>query len=227
MSIWNPWRGCKKCSDGCMYCYIHKGDLKRGINTNDIIKTKDFYKPIEKKKNGDYKMKSGFVNMCFQSDFLLEDMIKTRSDCDFFFLTKRIDRFEKCMPLDIGDGYNNLIVGCTVENQKNIDYKLPIFKHLPIKHKYIILQPLLEEVNIEDYLDGIELVVVGGESDKNARVLDYNWVLSIREQCIKHDVEFSFRQCGSHFLKDGKMYNLQVRDLCKQARLANIDYHKK
>ena len=131
------------------------------------------------------------------------------------------------MPLDTGDGYNDLIVGCTVENQKNIDYKLPIFKHLPIKHKYIILQPLLEEVNIEDYLDGIEFVVVGGESDKNARVLNYDWVLSIREQCIKHNVEFSFRQCGSHFLKDGKMYNLQVRDLCKQARLANIDYHKR
>ena len=41
MAMWNPWRGCKKCSEGCMHCYIHKGDAKRGINTNDIVKTKD------------------------------------------------------------------------------------------------------------------------------------------------------------------------------------------
>ena len=56
MSMWNPWRGCKKYSEGCLHCYIHKGDLKRHINTQDITKTKDFYKPIEKLKNGQYKM---------------------------------------------------------------------------------------------------------------------------------------------------------------------------
>lgn len=37
--------------------YIHKGDAKRGIDTNEIVKTKRFYAPIEKKKNGEYKMK--------------------------------------------------------------------------------------------------------------------------------------------------------------------------
>ena len=50
MSFWNPWRGCKRCSEGYLHCYIHKGDLKRGINTNDIVKTKDFYKPVERLK---------------------------------------------------------------------------------------------------------------------------------------------------------------------------------
>lgn len=27
MAMWNAWRGCKKCSDGCLHCYIHKGDF--------------------------------------------------------------------------------------------------------------------------------------------------------------------------------------------------------
>ena len=53
--MWNPWRGCKKCSDGCKFCYIHKGDYKRKVDTSKIVKTKDFYKPIEKLKNGTYK----------------------------------------------------------------------------------------------------------------------------------------------------------------------------
>jgi len=44
MAMWNPWRGCRKCSDGCLHCYIHKGDAKRGVNTSEIVKTKDFYK---------------------------------------------------------------------------------------------------------------------------------------------------------------------------------------
>ena len=47
MAMWNPWRGCRKCSEGCLHCYIHKGDAKLGINTHDIVKTKDFYKPIK------------------------------------------------------------------------------------------------------------------------------------------------------------------------------------
>ncbi len=48
MAMWNPWRGCRKCSDGCLLCYIHKGDAKRGINTNDIVKTKDLISQARK-----------------------------------------------------------------------------------------------------------------------------------------------------------------------------------
>ena len=236
MAIWNPWRGCIKCSEGCLHCYIHKGDYKRGINTSEIVKTEDFYKPIEKLKNGNYKMKSGLVYLCFQSDFLIKEadkwrsecfrMIKERQDCKFLFLTKRIERFKEIIPDDWNDGYDNVIVCCTVENQKNADYKLSIFKDLPIKHKCITMQPLLEKVNIEKYLDDIELVLVGGEQDYNARVLDYDWVLDIRKQCIKHNVNFEFRQCGTYTIKDGKTYKIETYNLTKQARLANINYKK-
>lgn len=233
MATWNPWRGCKKCSDGCLHCYIHKGDFKRNVNTNDIVQTKDFEKPIQKLKNGNYKMKAGLVYVCFSTDFLIEEadiwrndcwkMIKERQDCTFLFLTKRIDRFMKCIPQDWNDGYDNVIVGCTIENQKNADYKLSIFKELPIKHKCITAQPLIGIIDMEKYLDDIELVVVGGESDINARPLDYSWVLDIREQCIRKNVNFEFRQCGTYTIKDGKRYKIQTKDLTKQAKLANIN----
>ena len=126
-----------------------------------------------------------------------------RSDCTFLFLTKRIERFAQCIPEDWADGYENVIVCCTIENQRNADKKLSVFQALPIKHKCITAQPLIERVNLEPYLDGVELVVVGGESDRDARPLDYDWVLDIREQCIRKQVNFEFRQCGTHFIKDG------------------------
>lgn len=43
---------------------------------------------------------------------------------------------------------------------------------------------------------------------------------------MKNNVNFNFRQCGTHFIKDGKMYKLAVRDLMSQARKAGIDYYK-
>lgn len=234
MGVWNPWRGCRKCSDGCLHCYIHKGDAKRNINTNDIVKTKDFYKPIERLKNGNYKMKPGLIYLGFSTDFLIEEadawreecwaMIRQRQDCTFLFLTKRIERFLQCIPGDWNDGYENVVVCCTVENQKNADRKLSVFQTLPIRHKCITAQPLIERIHIEQYLDDVELVVVGGESDMFARPLDYDWVLDIREQCIRKNVSFSFRQCGTHFIKDGKRYKLQKKDLCSQARKAGIDF---
>ncbi|MBP3658538.1 MAG: DUF5131 family protein, partial [Oscillospiraceae bacterium] len=130
----------------------------------------------------------------------------------------------QCAPADWGSGYENVVVCCTIENQRNADKKLSVFRSLPIKHKCITAQPLIERVDLESYLDGVELVVVGGESDREARPLDYSWVLDIRAQCIRNQVNFEFRQCGTHFIKDGRAYTLQTRDLCRQARLAGINY---
>lgn len=238
MAVWNPWRGCHKYSEGCKFCYIHKGDAKRGVDTNKIVKTNSFYEPIKKYQRGEnkgkYKMKAGeIVYLCFSSDFLIEDgdewrdecwkMIKERSDLHFIFLTKRIERFIDCIPADWENGYDNVTVGCTIENQKNADYRLTIFDTLPIKHKNIICQPLIEKIDMSTHLKNIELVIVGGESDYYARPLDYNWVLSIRNQCLHNNVKFEFRQCGSNFIKDGKRYRINKNHLISLARKANIN----
>lgn len=235
--MWNPWRGCKKCSDGCLHCYIHKGDAKRGVDTREILRTKDFDKPAVRLKNGNYKMKAGTVYTCFSTDFLIEEadpwrsecweMMKARPDCTFLFLTKRIERFMDCIPPDWGDGYENVVVGCTVENQRNADQRLSLFRSLPIKHKCITAQPLLGPICMEPYLEDVELVVVGGESDRYARPLDYDWVLDIREQCVRKNVSFTFRQCGTHFIKNGRRYTLPTKHLSSQARKAGIDYRSK
>ena len=52
------------------------------------------------------------------------------------------------MPSDWGDGYDNVLIGCTVENQQMADFRLPIFKSLPIKHKSIIFQVWINIIHI-------------------------------------------------------------------------------
>lgn len=234
MAMWNPWRGCHRHSEGCRFCYIHKGDEKRGVDTNNIVKTENFYAPIEKKKNGEYKMRSGTVYLCFQSDFLIAEaddwrkecwkMMRERSDCHFIFLTKRIERFDFCKPSDWEDGYDNVTVGVSCENQQTVDERLTVLSALPIKNKNIILQPLIEKVDIEPYLNDTKLVIVGGEYGTNSRPMNYDWVLEIRKQCVNANVSFEFRQCSTHFLKDGKEYTLAYNQLGKQAKAAGIDF---
>jgi len=235
---WNPWHGCTKISPGCKYCYVYRQDEMYGnISCSSICKkTQAFDAPIKKKRDGTYKIPSGkVVFTCFTSDFLLSDadewrddcwkMIKERSDLWFYFFTKRIDRLESVLPEDWGDGYENVIIGCTVENQDRADYRLPIFKKLPIKHKSIIVAPMLERIDISRYLDDtIEEVSVGGESGVEARPCDYDWVLFLREQCVEKDVAFRFHQTGAYFIKDGRMYRVKREYQLVQAHKAGIDY---
>lgn len=232
MAVWNPWRGCHRYSEGCKHCFIHKGDIKRGIDTNEIVLSPKFNAPVAVNKKGEYTMKSEqLVFVCFSSDFLIEEadewrkecwkMIKERSDLHFLFLTKRIERFEQCAPDDWGDGYDNVTIGCTVENQEIADRRLEIFTRLPVKHRNIVIQPMLGAVNIEKYLDFTEYVVVGGEYDKDARVFDYNWVLDVYDQCVRHNVGFELRQCGTNFLYNGKLCRLNYPMLFSRAKELN------
>ena len=175
---WNPWHGCTKISPGCKYCYVYRQDEMYGseVSSSECRKTGNFYLPMKRKRDKSWKIESGkLVFTCFTSDFLLKDadewrpecwrMMKQRSDLWFFFFTKRIDRFMECVPDDWCDGYDNVIVGCTVENQEMADYRLPIFLSLPIKHKSIIASPLITAMDLTPYLnDTIEEVSVGGES---------------------------------------------------------------
>ncbi|HSK69998.1 MAG TPA: DUF5131 family protein [Candidatus Limnocylindria bacterium] len=234
MANWEPWRGCRRVSEGCRHCYIHKGDAKRGVDTGAVVRTERFHAPVERKKDGAYRMKPGqTVFVCFASDFLIEDadawrpecwaMMAARPDLHFLFLTKRIARLAECLPPDWGAGYDNVTVGCTVEDQAAADARLPVFLGLPIRHRNIVCQPMLGPMDISKYLDGAELVVAGGESDREARPLDYAWVLDLRAQCLERGAGFQFRQCGSRFLKDGKEYRLGPAQMSAQARKAGID----
>jgi protein gp37 len=52
-------------------------------------------------------------------------------------------------------------------------------------------------------LRGIHWVIAGGESGRGFRPLNLDWVRSIRDQCVRHDVPFFFKQVGGATPKAG------------------------
>ena len=232
---WNPWHGCHKVSAGCAHCYVYRMDDRHGKDASIVQKTSSFHLPVSHARDGAYKILPGcFIWTCFTSDFLLEDadewrgeawrMMRERSDCEFLFITKRITRLEQCMPEDWGKGYPNVSICCTVENQAKADERLPVFRDLPIRHKMIVCEPLLEKIDLSAYLgDWVESVTVGGESGDEARICNYDWILEIRRQCIEANVPFRFKQTGANFVKDGKRYQIKRAIQHSQARKANIN----
>lgn len=239
MPVWNPWHGCEKISPGCQNCYVYRLDSKFGKDSGIIEKTLNFDLPIRKNQNGEYKLANTgkTIYTCMTSDFFLPkadewrkkawQMIKQRKDLHFAIITKRIDRFFVSLPDDWGEGYNNVTIICTCENQEQADKRLPIFLRMPIIHREIIQEPLLEQINIEPYLatGKIQMVTCGGESGQNARICDYDWVLNTRRQCVKYKVPFNFKQTGAKLKKDGKIYNIDRKLQLSQAKRASIDYY--
>ena len=233
--MWNLWHGCHRKSEGCLHCYVFRRDEPNGLDTNDIRRTASFRLPVQRDRKGEYKIPSGtLIWTCFTSDFFLEEadpwrmeawaMIRERSDLPFFMITKRPERIAACLPPDWGDGYPNVTICCTMENQRRADERLPIYQALPIVHKAIICEPLLEDIDFRGQLaDWCEELTVGGESGRDARVCDYDWVLHIRQQCLEAGVPFHFKQTGARFRKDGRLFEIDRKYQISQARRARID----
>lgn len=237
--MWNPWHGCHKISAGCKHCYVYREDAAFGTTTasSEVRRTRSFDMPLHLNRRKELKYPSGSeFALCFTSDFLIEEadgwrpeiweIIRRRSDCRFFFFTKRIERLAQCLPPDWGEGYDNVGIGCTVENQDRADFRLPIFLELPIRHRLIIVAPMLERIDLSGYLDPTKVseVSAGGESGKYARPLDYNWVLDLHRQCCEARMPFSFHQTGSYLLKDGRLHRIPREHQHSQAKKAGLNY---
>ena len=86
---------------------------------------------------------------------------------------------------------------------------------------------MLEKIDLSGFLgDWVDELSVGGESGKNARICDYDWVLSLREQALTAGVDFTFHQTGSNFIKDGLLYKIPRQIQLEQAKKAGIDCKK-
>lgn len=223
LKSWNLWHGCQKYSEGCENCYMYYLDEIRGVPERAAViqRTDDFNKPLKRNRQGQYKVPSGYclrVNMT--SDTFLEEadkwrvemwnMIRQRPDVRFYILTKRAPRIKEYLPEDWGDGWENVELNITCENQRVFDERWPIFEAIPAKHKGMNLAPLLGPIDITAALASgqIESVCLGGEGFGGHRPCRYEWIKQISDDCARYQVNFTFNATGAVFVMNGKTYHL-------------------
>lgn len=253
--IWNPWHGCRKASEGCAHCYMFTMDRWRGLDGSVVRRNKaGFRYPLARTRDGAPKVRAGeLIRVCMTSDFFVEeadawraeawDIMRQRPDVRFWLLTKRPERFATCLPDDWGDGWPNVMLNVSCENQRRADERIPVLLATPARHKGIMCAPLIGRVDIERYLAagdalcagrtseqdlavrgcGIEQVICGGENYEGARPCDFDWVRLLAAQCRAHDITFAFTETGSVFIKDGRTYRLpNHRVQSEQARKSGM-----
>lgn len=238
MIVWNPWHGCHKYSEGCANCYMYFLDGKRGVDTSVVTRTKGFGLPLSRRRDGTFKVASGEeVQVGLSTDFFVAEadqwrgaawrIIRQRPDVLFRLLTKRVARVRQCLPEDWGEGYENVMLSVSCENQRCADSRLPLLVDIPARHKGVMAAPLIGPIEMECFLSTgqIDEVFCDGERYEGARPCHYEWVRSLSEQSRKHNVPFSFFATGTVFVKDNKTYHIPDKRLqCAQAAMSGLSH---
>ncbi len=114
-------------------------------------------------------------------------------------LTKRSQRLVSLA--DQFDWPTNLWMGVSVESAR-YRFRINHLREVPAAVRFLSLEPLLGPL-ADLQLDGIHWVIVGGESGPRARAMDPAWVEGIRDQCVRAQVPFFFKQWGGRTPKAG------------------------
>ncbi|NUU96718.1 DUF5131 family protein [Marinitoga sp. 1138] len=203
-SSWNPVTGCTKESLGCQNCYAERlakrlknMGLKKYENGFKVtIHPKSLNEPLNwKKPQIIFVVSMGDLFHKDVPDDFIEKVFEVMNNAywhTFQVLTKRSERL-----LEISKKVkwtDNIWAGVTVEHEKYL-YRLDHLKKIPAKIKFVSMEPLLSDMPYIDF-DGIDWVVVGGESGPGARPIEPNWVRNIRNMCLEQDIHFFFKQWG-------------------------------
>lgn len=204
-ATWNPWHGCVKVSPGCKYCYMYREKHRYGQIPDNIVRSKTtFYDPLSWKK-------PRVIFTCSWSDWFLEESDEWRDEAweiirqtkhhIYQILSKRPERISENLPADWGEGYENVWLGTSIENQGYV-YRKDLLIRIPAKIRFISAEPLLGPINLGK-LDKVNWVITGGESGPSSRPMDLNWVRSIRSQCVKANIPYFHKQNGGNKRVDG------------------------
>lgn len=156
-------------------------------------------------------------------------LIKDTPHLDWLLLTKRPQNIAKMLPKETftgrawGDGWPNVWLGTTVENQEEAERRIPHLLAVPARIRFLSCEPLLGPVDLSDIrrwdissalqLDALagrkyhhddcgqwtrtsklDWVIAGSESGHGARECDLAWVRSLRDQCSAAKVAFFWKQ---------------------------------
>lgn len=237
----NPWIGCTKVSPACDHCYAETQAARFkmaewGQHAPRKRTSLDYWKqPLKWDRQASVRRKVFCASMADVFDnhrsidpqwrLDLWQLIRKTQNLDWLFLTKRPQNIRKMLPPDWGNGWPNVWLGTTVENQEEAERRIPHLLDVPAAMRFLSCEPLLGPVRLDsintlkypgaerlDALSGfaygmfddiasenlpsIHWVIAGGESGSNARPSHPDWFRDLRDQCAAADVPFFFKQWG-------------------------------
>ena len=209
-ATWNPVTGCTKVSPGCDHCYAEAitNRFKRGPFEQVRVHPKRLEHP--------YRWKAPrriFVNSMsdlFHRDIpeeFFDRICQAMAHCQrhtFQILTKRPGRINwRGFAYRDETGFewktwpDNVWLGTSVELQKYAP-RLDVLAQVPAKVRFVSAEPLLGPLDLTPWLDSLAWVIAGGESGAGHRLMNYNWVRSLRDQCHKTGTAFFFKQGSAY-----------------------------
>lgn len=206
---WNPWHGCTKVSPGCAHCYMFRDKKRYGQNPEVVTRSKTTFRDPLKWKE------PARVFTCSWSDWFHADadawrdeawdIIRATPHLTYQILTKRVERVADHLPDDWGEGWPNVWLGVSVENQRHA-YRAHALVQIPAAVRFVSAEPLLGPVKFvygreEDgtyrcTISEIDWVIVGGESGPDARPMSLDWARSLRDDCAAFGTAFFLKQLG-------------------------------
>lgn len=217
-NTWNPVTGCTKISSGCKFCYAEvmarrlkaMGHGKYSNGFKLTLHPETLQEPYFWKKS-----KMIFVNS--MSDLFHKDVpidyiqkvfkvIKNNPHHVFQVLTKRAEILKYYDSEGWLEWPHNLWMGVTIENEDVLN-RVDHLRNTGARIKFLSCEPLLSPLyNLK--LQGIDWVIVGGESGHTPRPMEEEWVIDIKEQCQKANIAFYFKQWGgTNKKKNGRILN--------------------
>lgn len=219
---WNIARGCHKVYDRhpvtgekvseCEFCYMYRDSM--GSTRHDpqtVLQTSikpggAFTMPLRLKEPAKIftsSLTDFFHKDCDDFRDLAWDIIRRTPHLTYQILTKRPQNIESRLPPGWGDGWPNVWLGVSAGYQHTADKRIPILASIPAKVRFVSAEPLLEEVDLLDHLDGfIDWVIVGGESGNETGEYRYRdcglqWIGDIVQTCQSAGVACWVKQLGT------------------------------
>jgi protein gp37 len=235
-ATWNPVRGCTKISPGCLHCYAETfAERFRGVASHPFEFGFDLR--LVPEKLGD-PIRWATSRMIFVNS--MSDLFHEKVPDDYIvsvarvmvaanwhtyqILTKRADRMLNLLngKLRFAAEQHHIWWGVSVENRRHGLLRVDRLRKSPAKVRFLSIEPLLEHLGPIN-LEGINWVIVGGESGPGARPMEASWVRNIRAQCRRAGVAFFFKQWGGvRKSETGRMLDGQTHDEFPERRQAPV-----
>lgn len=118
-------------------------------------------------------------------------LIRATPELDWLLLTKRPENVAKMLPDDWADGWPNVWLGTTCEDQERYNHRWPILNAVPAAKRFISYEPAIGPLEPWGKPDWI---ICGGESGAGARLMPAEWARDVMAYCAVADIAFFMKQ---------------------------------